>query len=78
MFKLTISQVDRSLFDGEVAQITCPAEMGDVTILSHHAPLVTSLREGELRIIDDAGSIITIPIASGILEVGSNQATILL
>ena len=78
MFKLTVAQVDKSLFSGEVAHITCPAEMGDVTILSNHAPLVTPLRAGELRIVDSAGVVTTIPIASGILEVYSNEATVLL
>ncbi len=78
MFKLTVAQVDKSLFSGEVNQITCPAEMGDVTILSHHAPLVTPLRRGELRIVDNAGVVTTIPVISGILEVGSNEAIVLL
>ncbi len=78
MFKLTVAQVDKSLFSGEVMQITCPAEMGDVTILSHHAPLVTPLRAGELRIVDNAGIVTTIPVTSGILEVSSNEATVLL
>ncbi len=78
MFKLTVAQVDKSLFSGEVTQITCPAEMGDVTILSHHAPLVTPLRAGELRIVDNMGVVTTIPVVSGILEVGSNEATVLL
>lgn len=78
MFKLTVAQVDKSLFSGEVNQVTCPAEMGDVTILSHHAPLVTALRAGELRIVDATGVVTVIPVASGILEVGSNEATVLL
>ncbi len=78
MFKLTVAQVNKSLFSGEVTQVTCPAEMGDVTILSHHAPLVTPLRAGELRIVDNAGVVTTIPVTSGILEVGSNEATVLL
>ncbi len=78
MLKLTVAQVNKSLFSGEVTQITCPAEMGDVTILSHHTPLVTPLRRGELRIVDNVGIVTTIPVTSGILEVGSNQATILL
>ncbi len=78
MFKLTVAQVDKSLFSGEVTQITCPAEMGDVTILSHHAPIVTPLRAGELRIVDNAGVVTIIPVTSGILEVGSNEAIVLL
>ena len=77
-FKLTVAQVDKNVFQGEVTQVTCPAEMGDVTILSHHAPLVTPLRHGELRIVDTTGTVTTIPVSSGVLEVGGNEATVLL
>lgn len=78
MFKLIVAQVDRTLFDGEIAQVTCPGEMGDLTILSHHAPLVTPLRHGELKIVDSEGVEIHIPVTGGILEIGSNEATVLL
>lgn len=77
-FKLTVAQVDKNVFQGEVTQVTCPGEMGDVTILSHHAPLVTPLRRGELRIVDTTGTVTTIPVSSGVLEVGGNEATVLL
>lgn len=78
MFKLIVAQVDKTLFDGEIAQVTCPGEMGDLTVLSHHAPLVTPLRPGELKIVDGEGLETYIKVEGGILEVGSNEATILL
>jgi F-type H+-transporting ATPase subunit epsilon len=78
MFKLVVAQVDKTLFDGEIAQVTCPGEMGDLTVLSHHAPLVTPLRVGELKIVDGGGVETYIKITGGILEVGSNTATVLL
>ena len=78
MFKLTVAQVDKVLFKGEVHQVTCPGTGGDVTILSHHAPLVAPLRAGELRIVDPGGVVTQIPLADGVLEVGGNEATVLL
>lgn len=78
MFKLIVAQVDKTLFDGEIAQVTCPGEMGDLTVLSHHAPLVTPLRPGELKIVDSEGVETYIKVTGGILEVGSNEATVLL
>ena len=77
-FKLTVAQVDKNVFQGEVIQVTCPGESGDVTILAHHSALVTPLRHGELRIVDAQGSVTTIPVSSGVLEVGGNEATVLL
>lgn len=78
MFKLIVAQVDKTLFDGEVAQVTCPGEMGDLTVLSHHAPLVTPLRAGELKIVDGEGIETYIKVTGGILEIGSNEAMVLL
>lgn len=78
MFKLIVAQVDKTLFEGEVAQVTCPGEMGELTVLSHHAPLVTPLRAGELKIVDHEGVETYIKVEGGILEVGSNEATVLL
>lgn len=78
MFKLTVAQVDKVLFQGDVTQVTCPGGLGDVTILSHHAPLVTPLRKGELRIVDAQGIVTQVSVEEGILEVGGNEATVLL
>ena len=52
--------------------------MGDLTVLAHHSPLVTPLRPGELKIVDSEGIETYIKVEGGILEVGSNTATILL
>jgi len=78
MFKLTVAQVDKTLFQGEVAQVTCPGADGELTILSHHSALVTPLRAGELKIVDDEGKETRIAVTGGILEVRGNEATIIL
>lgn len=78
MFKLTVAQVDKTVFQGEVTQVTCPGVDGDLTILSHHSALVTPLRPGELKIVDDKGTETRIQVTSGILEVGGNEATVIL
>jgi F0F1-type ATP synthase epsilon subunit len=59
-------------------KMNVPAKMGDLTILSHHAPLVTALRLGELRIVDAGGAVTVLPVALGIFEVGSNEAVVFL
>lgn len=78
MFNLIVAQVDKTYFDGVATSLTCPCVSGEVTILAHHAPLVAVLKKGVLRIRDEEGTEITVPIESGVLEVGLNQATVLL
>lgn len=77
MFKLIVAQVDKTLFQGEVAQVTCPGTDGALTILSHHAALVTPLLPGELKIVDDKGIETLVMVTGGILEVGGNEATVI-
>ncbi|MBI5078368.1 MAG: hypothetical protein HZB11_03350 [Candidatus Yonathbacteria bacterium] len=78
MMKLTIAKVDEVLFRGEAASLSCTGALGDLTILPHHAPLVTPLKKGELKIVDNEGKEIRIRIESGILEVASNEVTVIL
>lgn len=77
MFKLIVAQVDKTVFQGDVAQVTCPGIDGDLTILPHHSAIVTRLRAGELRIVDNAGTEVRVPVTDGILEVGGNEAVII-
>ncbi len=74
--KVIISKVDRVLFEGEAKELLVPGVDGDMTILTHHSPLVTVLRKGKVRVRTDKES--SWDIEKGILEVGSDIATVLL
>ena len=49
-FKLKILTPDKKLFDGEVKSFTVPTQSGEITVLKDHAPLVTLISIGEIRI----------------------------
>lgn len=76
--KLTIAKVDEVLFRGEATSLSCTGALGDITILSHHASLVTPIKKGELKVVDSEGKEIRIKVESGILEVAHNEATVIL
>ena len=42
---------DKSLYDGQADLITVPGTSGSIGILNHHAPLVSSLKKGEIKIV---------------------------
>lgn len=67
---------ERQLFAGEVESLVAPGAAGDLGILPHHAPLLTTLRPGELRILHD-GQERSIALTGGFLEVLDNRVTIL-
>ena len=76
--KLIISSVDTKHCDGEAKTLTLPGSEGELTVLSHHAPLITTLKQGTLRVKKEDDSVEEFAIESGILEVSENEATVLL
>lgn len=54
MLKISVISPEATLFEGEARQLVAPAFDGEVGILESHAPMVTVLGKGELRIGDGA------------------------
>ena len=77
MFLLTVTTVNEILFRGSVRSLTAPGTDGQLTVLPHHAPLVTTLHKGVLRIQTQEEQK-NIPVTHGILEVAHNEAIVLL
>jgi F-type H+-transporting ATPase subunit epsilon len=67
---------ERLLFSGEVDSVVAPGTAGELGILPHHAPLLTTLNPGELRIMQ-GGQEQSIAVTGGFLEVLDNRVTIL-
>jgi F-type H+-transporting ATPase subunit epsilon len=51
---LEIVSPEASLFKGEVTSITLPGVDGSFQILNNHAPIVSILKEGEIKIVAPA------------------------
>lgn len=48
--KLKISSPAKTIFEWEINQITIPTEIWDVTVLPWHAPMVTALKPGIIKL----------------------------
>ena len=68
--------VEKLLFSDQVDSIVAPGEAGELGILPHHAPLLSVLKPGELRVTQD-GQEQSIAITGGFLEVLGNKVTVL-
>ena len=67
---------DKSLFSGAVDAVIAPTTMGEIGILPDHAPLLTTLDIGVLRVqMQDEEEAFTI--SGGVLEVSANIVTVL-
>jgi len=72
-----IVSAEKEIFSGSAEMVFAPAEMGEVGIAPRHAPMITKLNPGEVRVkINDKESL-PYYISGGILEVQPHLVTIL-
>jgi F-type H+-transporting ATPase subunit epsilon len=73
-----IYSLQKVLFKGEAVSVNCRTKNGEITILDHHEPLISILRKGVMKVVDNDAKEHYIPVSSGFLEVRSgNQARFL-
>ncbi len=73
---LRVVSVDRSLFEGDVDFIVANGIDGELGILPHHAPLMTLLKPGALK-ITQGGQEQLLFVGGGFLEVLPDRVTVL-
>ena len=78
LLKLTIARVDGPVFDGDVVSVAVPGAAGDMELMAGHEPLISPLKNGEVRIKKADGTTEAFPLTLGTLEVSHNHATILI
>jgi F-type H+-transporting ATPase subunit epsilon len=72
-----IVSAEAEIFSGTVTMVFAPAEMGEVGIAPRHAPLLTRLKPGEIRIQQADGSEQSFFVSGGMLEVQPHVVTVL-
>ena len=73
---LQIITPDTELFSGEVDSVVVPGTDGLIGILNNHAPLVSSLKSGQVK-IKKAGEEKLFDVNGGVVEVLKNKVIIL-
>ncbi len=76
-FHFELVSPERLLVSTEVEQVLVPGAEGDMTVLAHHAPLLTTLRPGLLDIGLPGGEHQRYFIRGGFAEVGPSGLTVL-
>jgi F-type H+-transporting ATPase subunit epsilon len=71
VLKISVISPEAVLFEGEAESVVAPAFDGQVGILTGHAPMVTLLGRGELRVGDGAAAR-RFQVEGGFLQVADN------
>ena len=74
---LEILTPERKIFSGDVYGVQLPGIDGMFEVLEKHAPMVSALKAGRLKILKDKNSSVRYSVQSGFVEVLKNRATIL-
>ena len=87
---LEIISPEKTLFKGEVESILFPGTYGDFQVLNNHAPIVSTLTKGKVKIIGNISieegvkdkfeytdKETILDIESGTVEMNNNQVTLL-
>ena len=72
-----IVSAEGEIFSGEASMVFAPAIMGDIGIAPRHAPLLTTLRPGEVRVQTPTGEEQFFYVSGGAIEVQPHIVTVL-
>lgn len=73
-----VVSAEEEIYSGTASVVYAPAEMGEVGIYPRHAPLLTRLKPGEVRVQPaDGGEELFFFVSGGLLEVQPHVVTVL-
>ncbi|MHA4808637.1 ATP synthase F1 subunit epsilon [Flavitalea flava] len=75
---LEILTPEKKLYSGDVYGVQLPGVTGLFEVLDHHAPLVSALKSGRVKVLKDKNNHLAFfDIQSGFAEVINNKVTVL-
>lgn len=74
---LEILTPEKKIYSGDVYGVQLPGIDGLFEVLNRHAPLVSALKKGNLKVLRDKTHTTSFAIESGFVEVLNNKATVL-
>jgi F-type H+-transporting ATPase subunit epsilon len=74
---LEIIAPDQQLYAGEVDLVQVPGSKGSFEILRNHAPIISTLEKGKIKIVDQKGATTFFEVDGGVIEAKNNKIIVL-
>lgn len=74
---LIVLTPEKEIFNGKVTSVQVPGISGKFEILNNHAPIVSALSKGRVRLVLEGGDKKTFEIRKGFIEVLKNDVSLL-
>jgi F-type H+-transporting ATPase subunit epsilon len=75
--KIEIITPDKKIFEGEIKSVRVPGKKGSFQVLKDHAPIISTLDNGLVRMVNQQDKEIIYEITGGVIEVKSNKIILL-
>ncbi|MBP1665170.1 MAG: synthase subunit epsilon [Bacteroidetes bacterium] len=75
--KVEIITPDYKVFEGDIKSIRVPGKKGSFQVLNDHAPIISTLENGPVIIVDMTGKETIFEINGGVIEVRMNKIILL-
>jgi F-type H+-transporting ATPase subunit epsilon len=75
--KIEIITPDKKIYEGEIKSVRVPGKKGSFQVLKDHAPIISTLDGGPVRMIDESNNEVIYEIGGGIIEVKANKIILL-
>ncbi len=75
--KIEIITPDQKIFEGDIKSVRVPGQKGSFQVLKDHAPIVSTLDNGPVFIVDQSGKETKFEINGGVIEVKMNRIILL-
>ncbi len=76
-FRVDIVSAEQEIFSGDAQMLVAPGEAGELGILPEHAPLLTRVKPGTVRVLRSGGEEEIIYVSGGMMEVQPDRVTVL-
>ena len=74
---LEIVTPDAKIYTGEIKLVQVPGTVGLFEIMNNHAPIISTLTKGKIKVIDTDKKTQYFDIKGGVVEVNKNQIIVL-
>lgn len=75
--RVEIVTPDAKVYDGDARHVQLPGKLGLFGVLENHAPLISSLVAGRVKVEATDGDIQYFQISGGVVEVNANKVIVL-
>ena len=71
--KVSVYSLKKILYEGDAVSVNCKTQIGEITVLDHHRPLISALAPGVIKIVDQKNKESYVNANGGFLEVSKGN-----